>query len=141
MISKELQKIINTICSQGEMNLFDATTEEEIIAFEKEHSINLPTKYREWLLFSDGGEIFLPAGIQFHGIKHKPTIDIEDNDRPDDSYVVIGTLASGDPIVFKKTEEQISIYNLDENRIEDDETYENFYTFLTDTYNMLGIGD
>lgn len=141
MISKELEKIIDTICIQGEMKFLEATTEEYITAFEKEHNINLPQKYKEWLLFSDGGECFLPAGIQFYGVAHKPIIDTEDDDRPDDSYIVIGALASGDPIVFKKTEERISIFNHEENRIEDDETYEDFYAFLNDMYEMLGIGD
>ncbi len=141
MISDELQKIIYIISAQGEMRFLESATEEKIVAFEKEHNIKLPTKYREWLLFSDGGEIFLPAGIQFYGVEHKPIIDVEDDDRPDDSYIVIGALASGNPIVFKKTEERISIYNLEDDRIEDDETYEDFYAFLNDTYDMLGIGD
>ncbi len=139
-ITKELEKIIDTISAQGEMNFLDATTEENITVFEKKHNIKLPKKYKEWLLFSDGGECFLPAGIQFYGVEHKPIIDIEDDDRPDDSYIVIGTLASGDPIVFKKTEERISIFNHKDNRIEDDEIYEDFYAFLNDMYDMLGIG-
>ena len=141
MISKELEKIIDTISAQGEMSFLDAATEEHITAFEKEHNIKLPQKYREWLLFSDGGECFLPAGIQFYGVSHNPIIDIDDDDRPDDSYIVIGALASGDPIVFKKTEERISIFNHEDNRIEDDEIYEDFYAFLNDMYDMLGIGD
>lgn len=140
-ISEELQKIIDTISAQGEMKFLESATDEKIAAFEKEHNIKLPTKYREWLKFSDGGEIFLPAGIQFYGVEHKPIIDVEDDDRLDDSYIVIGTLASGDPIVFKKTEERISIYNLEDDRIEADETYKDFYAFLNDTHDMLGIGD
>ena len=123
------------------MNFLDATTEDKIHAFEMKYNIKLPEKYREWLLFSDGGEIFLPAGIQFYGVEHKPIIDIEDDDRPDDSYIVIGALASGDPIIFKKTEERISIYNLTDDRIEDDETYEDFYALLNDSYEILGIGN
>lgn len=141
MISKELEKIIDTISAQGEMLFLSATTKEAIALFEKDHNIMLPEKYKEWLLFSDGGECFLPAGIQFYGVEHKPIIDIEDDDRPDDSYIVIGTLASGDPIVFKNAEERISIFNHEDNRIEDDETYEDFYAFLNDMYDMLGIGD
>ena len=140
MISGELHKIIDTISAHGEMNFLEPTTEDNIVAFEKKHDIRLPTKYKEWLLYSDGGEIFLPAGIQFYGVEHKPVIDVED-DRLDDSYIVIGALTSGDPVVFKKEEERISIYNLEDDRIEDDETYEDFYAFLNDTYNMLGIGD
>lgn len=130
MISKELQIIIDKICMQGKMNFLDSTTEEKIVIFEKKHNIKLPTKYREWLLFSDGGEIFLPSGIQFYGIEHKPMIDVEDEDRPGDSYIIIGAMASGDSIVFEKVKERIFIYNLESDQIENDETYEDFYAFL-----------
>lgn len=141
MISKELEKIIDTISVQGEMRFLSATTKEYIALFEKEHNIMLPKKYKEWLLFSDGGECFLPAGIQFYGVEHKPIIDIKDDDRPDDSYIVIGTLASGAPIVFKNAKERISVFNHEDNRIEDNETYEDFYAFLNDMYDILEIGD
>ena len=139
MISKELEAIIEAISTKGKMNFLEATKEEDIKSFENKHNIKLPKKYKEWLLFSDGGECFLPAGVQFYGITHKPVIDIEDDERPDDSYVIIGRLASGDPIVFKMTEERISIYNHENNCIEDDETYEDFFAFLNDMYDMLGI--
>ena len=141
MISKNLQKIIDTISVQGEMNFLDGARKDQIAAYEKKNHITLPIKYKEWLLFSDGGECFLPAGVQFYGIEHNPIIDIEDTDRPDDNYIVIGALASGEPIVFKKSEEKISIYNHAEQRIEDDETYEDFYIFLKDMYNILGISE
>lgn len=141
MISKELETIIDTISTEGKMYFLEATTEDQIMAFEKKHNIKLPKKYKEWLLFSDGGECFLPAGVQFYGVAHKPIIDIEDDERPDNSYVIIGRLASGDPIVFKKTEERISVFNHEDNRIEDDETYEDFFAFLKDMYDMLGIGN
>ena len=38
-----------------------------------------------------------------------------------ENYVVIGALASGDPIMFEKGKEQISIYNREDDRIEEDE--------------------
>ncbi len=139
MTSKELQKIINKLCKEGEMKFLDATTEEKIVLFEKMNDIKFPIKYKEWLLFSDGGELFLPIGIQFYGIEHEPIINVDD--RLYDDYIVIGVLASGDSIVFKNTEEIISIYNLEGGRIENDETYEDFYTFLSDMYDILGIGD
>ena len=53
----------------------------------------------------------MPAGVQFYGVTHKPLINVDCNDRPDDPYVVIGALDTGDPILFKKGSEQISIYN------------------------------
>ena len=117
------------------MDFLEETTEEGISEFEKDHSIKLPEKYKEWLLFSDGGELFLPAGCQLYGIEHKPIIDVNSNDRPSDDYVIIGALATGDPILCEKTGEKIAIYNQEAGRIEDDEIYDDFIAFLTgDTF-------
>lgn len=44
-------------------------------------------------MFSDGGELFLPAGVQLYGVEHKPLIDVNDNSRPNEEYVIIGALA------------------------------------------------
>ena len=139
MISQKLKERIEILRLQGEMRFVDRATEKEITQFEKENRVRLPEKYKEWLLFSDGGECFLPAGVQFYGVKHKPIIDVNDKDRPDEKYVVIGALAYGDPILFRKTKEQICVYNQAENRIEKDEVYEDFYTFLVDLPNLLGM--
>ncbi len=140
MLSEELKVIVDKFNEQGKMNFLDETTEEKILAFEKENDVTLPPKYKEWLLFSDGGELFLPAGIQLYGVEHKPLIDVNDNSRPSEEYVVIGALASGDPILFKKGSEKISIYNQVAGRIEEDEVYDDFFAFLSDLYNLLGIG-
>lgn len=131
---------MNKFNEQGEMNFCKETTENKILEFEKEHNIKLPAKYKEWLLFSDGGEFFLPAGIQLYGIENKPTIDVDNNDRPSEEYIVIGALASGDPILCEKAGEKIAIYNQEAGRIEDDEIYDDFIAFLNDLYNLLGIG-
>ncbi|MBR0530136.1 MAG: hypothetical protein IJJ76_10315 [Ruminococcus sp.] len=80
-------------------------------------------------------------GVQFYGVAHKPLIDINDISRPDDSYVVIGALPTGDPILIQKDSEKVSIYNQEASRIEDDEVYENFFSFLNDLYDILGIGE
>lgn len=138
MISNELKDIIEQLNKQGKMSFLDAATEEQIVAFEKENKVQLPTKYKEWLLFSDGGECFLPAGVQFYGVAHKPLIDLDDNDRPDDNYIVIGALASGDPVLFEKTKDDIIIYNHDAGRIEIDEVYKDFFALLSDLYILLG---
>ena len=81
----------------------------------------------------------MPAGVQFYGITHKPLINVDCSDRPDDSYVVSGALDIGDPILFKKGSEQISIYNQEAGQIEDDEIYDDFFAFLIDLCNLLGI--
>lgn len=83
----------------------------------------------------------MPAGIQLYGIEHKPLINIDNNDRPSDEYIVIGTLSSGDPILCEKAGEKIIIYNQEAGRIEDDEIYDDFMAFLNDLYDLLGIGD
>ena len=141
MISDELKVIVDKFNEQGKMNFLEATTEEKITEFEKEYTVKLPEKYKEWLLFSDGGEFFLPAGIQLYGVEHKPVVNVDNNDRPSEDYIVIGALASGDPILCEKAGEKIAIYNQEAERIEDDEIYDDFIAFLNDLYDLLGIGD
>ena len=140
MIPNELTAIIEQIKTQGKMRFLDGATDTQITEFETKHAMKLPLKFREWLSYSDGGEFFLPAGVQIYGVAHKPIIDVSDNDRPNDNYFVIGALASGDPILCEKGNEKISIYNHEAGRIESDEIYEDFYSFLNDLYDMLGIG-
>jgi hypothetical protein len=140
MLSEELKNIVDQLNKQGKMNFPAEASEEQISLFEKEHGIKLPLKFKEWLMFTDGGECFLPAGIQLYGVANKPLIDVNDNDRPDENYIVIGALSSGDPIVCEKTGEQISIYNHEAGKIESDETYSDFYCFLNNLYELLGIG-
>ena len=141
MISDELQTIKKQINEQGKMHFLEPATEDQIAQFEKEKGIQLPVKYKEWLQLSDGGELFLPAGIQLYGVVHKPLIDVDDDDRPDDNYVVIGALAAGDPILCQKSGEKISIYNHEADRIEDDEVYEDFFSFMKNLDEILGIGE
>ena len=116
----EIKELAEVMTEKGKMAFLESATEEQISSFEDEHNITLPSKYKEWLLFSDGGELFLPAGVQFYGVAHKPAIDVDDDDRPSENYVVIGALASGDPILFEKGKENISIFNHEDNRIEED---------------------
>lgn len=140
MISEKLQKMVEKFREEGEMNFLSGTTEEKIVEFEEENKVKLPENFKEWLLFSDGGEFFLPAGIQLYGIENKPVIDVENNDRPNDNYIVIGALASGDPLLCEKAGEKIAIYNLEGGRIEDDEVFPDFFAFLSEMYDLLGIG-
>ena len=111
MISDELKQVIEQIKDQGKIRFLEAATEEQIAMFEKENDIKLPTQYKEWLQYSDGGELYLPAGVQLYGVAHKPLIDKDDNDRPDDNYIVVGALSSGEPVLFKKDEEKFYIYD------------------------------
>ncbi len=140
MISDELKSLMDQFKEQGKISFFVGATEEHIASFEKDHFVVLPSKYKEWLSFSDGGDFFLPAGVQFYGIARKPVIDVDCNDRPSDKYIVLGALSTGDPILFEKGSEKIAIYNQEAERIEDDEIYDDFIAFLNDLTNILGIG-
>ena len=139
MEHSDVANIITYLKSRGEMIFLPSATEEQIKEFESSQKVNLPSKYKEWLLLSDGGECFLPAGIQLYGVSHKPLIDVNDNDRPNENYIVIGTLSSGDPILCEKSGERISIFNREAQTIEDDETFENFIFFLNNLDEILGL--
>lgn len=141
MISDELKKIIDLLNQQGKTAFLEGATEKQISQFEKENEVNLPEKYKEWLRFSDGGECFLPAGVQFYGVASKPLIDVNEDDRPDDSYFVIGALASGDPVLCEKTGEKISIFDHETGSIDDELIYDDFFALLNDLYDLLGIGE
>lgn len=141
MISDEIKNIVAQFNEQGKMNFLEAATAEDIAKFEEENEIRLPLKYKEWLLFSDGGEFFLPAGVQMYGVAHKPLINVNDDDRPDDSYIVIGAFASGDPVLCKKDCESIFVYDHEAGIIDDELIYDDFLVFLNDLYDLLGIGE
>ena len=123
------------------MHFYESAPESSLIIYEAENNLKLPQKYKELLRYSDGCDLFMPAGVQLYGIARKPIIDIDDNDRPNDNFIVIGALATGDPIVFEKSKEQISIYNHEAGRIEEDETFSDFFEFLKNLPELLGIGE
>lgn len=141
MVSQELKSIIDKLNEQGKMAFFEGATEEQIIQFEKDHKIILPEKYKEWLQYSDNSELFLPAGVQLYGVAHKPVIDVNEDDRPNENYIVIGALASGDPVLCEKSGEKISVYDHETGTIDDELIYDDFFAFLNDLYDLLGIGE
>jgi len=141
MNAKGFETIIIRLNNQGKMNFLEKATEKQIEEFERNNSIKLPIKYKEWLTYSDGGEFFLPAGVQMYGVAHKPTINVNYNDRPNDNYIIIGALSSGDPILCGKLGEQIYIYDHEANLIHDDEVYPDFISFLNNLHDILGIGE
>lgn len=133
------KELVSRFNSQGKMRFKDGASLEQIKAFEKNNAIALPQKLKEWLVITDGGELFLPGGLQLYGVAHNPVIDVNETDKPSDNYIVIGTLASGDPVLCEKDSERISIYNHDAGRIETDESYSDFDSFMLDLSRLLGI--
>ena len=55
-------------------------------------------------------------------------------------YIVLGRMSFGDPILYHRTNGEICIYNHDAGVIEADEKYSDFYSFLNDLWEVLGIG-
>lgn len=140
-MTREAEAIADRLRPEGQMSFVEPTTDSRIGTFEAEHDLRLPSQLKQWLLFSDGGDFFLPAGFQLRGVEHLPLIDVDDPDRPDDSYIVIGTLSSGDPVLCERSTERISIYNHEAGRIEHDESFVDFFSFLTSLAAVVGIGD
>ena len=133
---------------QGESSFVEGVTEEQIARFETSRNIKLPEQYKQWLRFSDGGEAFLPAGVQFYGVAHKPFIIVQpficatkEEWLTKKDYIMIGTLSSGDPVLCKNGEETICIYNQEKGIIEEDEVYKDLTAFLEDQNTSLGISD
>ena len=116
-----------------------AATLTDIEEFEKENNIGLPKQYKQWLELTDGGDLYLPAGIQFYGVNNNPLIEVNEKISLGNDYIIMGKLASGDPLVFRNGSEEILIFNQTDNRIEDDESYSSFYEFLVALEEILGI--
>lgn len=134
------EELKDRLLKKGRMSFLEGATKEQIAVFEEKTGEKLPEKYQEWLLISDGGEFYLPAGVQLYGVAHKPLIDVTDNDRPSEQYILIGALSTGDPILYEKGTERISVYNHEAGVIESDETYTDFFSFLDALGELLGIG-
>lgn len=134
-----MEIIINKLSDLGEHHLIDGATEEQIGDFERNNSISFSQGIKDWLAFSDGGELFLPAGIQLYGVAHNPLIVIDEDDNLGSNYLCLGALSNGDSVIVQKNGEQVSIRNHESGEISPDETYEDFYSFLENLPELLGI--
>lgn len=139
-ISVRIQNVVNELTKQGTMFFKDGVSESQICLFESEKSVVIPTQYREWLQFSDGGELFLPAGVQLYGVAHKPLIEPHENNSTEKTDYVIGRLSNGDPILCNSDSSSIKIFNEEAGKIEDDEVFLDFFTFIADLHLVLGVG-
>ena len=139
MISDDMRALEEKLVPRDDMRFPEEATDEEILAFEKNNNITLPLSFREWLCLHDGGEFYLPGGVQIYGVAHKPLINVAYGDRPDCEYIVIGRMSWGEPVVFKKGEEEIVIFDHESNDRDDDVRYQSFYSFLNGLYDLLGI--
>ena len=144
MIPEKMKALELKLLERDDMIFPEAATADDISEFEKNNSVVLPQSFKDWLLLHDGGEFYLPGGVQIYGVAHKPVIDVTYNDRPSENpkdYIVIGALSTGDPILCGKKGECISIYNHEEDTIESDEVFPDFFSFIDGLYSLLGMED
>lgn len=138
-LSVRVRTIVSELMRQGTMYFADGATKYQIHSFEIQNSVVIPTQYKEWLQFSDGGALFLPAGVQLYGVAHKPLIESYKKDIAGKKYYIIGRLSNGDPILCDSDSSAISIFNEEAGKIEADEVFLDFFTFLTDLHLVLGV--
>lgn len=103
----------------------------DISFFETRYNVVIPAQYKEWLLYSDGGEILPPAGLQLYGVNHIPLIGVIRDEIPY-GYIMIGRLANGDPVIAGRDDETITIYDHEKKCIRQGVTYSGFYAFIKD---------
>ncbi len=116
-------------------------TAEDIRRFEERTGIRIPALYREWLQISDGGYLFPPAGLQLYGVSHRPLIQLAADIPADGVYAIAGAMPYGDPVLFKVGSEEFMLFNQEDGRIEPEEVFPDFSSFLDHIPSLLGLED
>ena len=79
MMSDELKEIIDAFKGQGKMRFFDPATEDQIVAFEKEHDFTFPSKYKEWLeewTHDEFKKVYEITGVYFEETENKDQLNL-----------------------------------------------------------------
>jgi hypothetical protein len=63
----ELTALSEKLKSLGKMSFLPAASDVQVKEFETNNSLTLPSKLREWRLFSDGGEFYRPLVCNYMG--------------------------------------------------------------------------
>lgn len=124
-----MKDIIEKLVNYKNIMRFETGASEDLISnFEREKDIKFPEDYKEWLLFSNGGEIFVP-GTEFYSIDElKTNIHTRiDSSRPK-SLLAIGKLNFGDPIFLDPSNS--NIVQWDHETDEEFLRWDNFASFL-----------
>ena len=133
-----MQLLIQRFRQLPSMRFLSPASEAEMDGWEENTSLSLPKEYRQWLRFSDGGELFIP-GIQLYGVAHKPTLDFCNSGErrtglPTD-LTIIGTFGFGDLLCFLRDTE--TIVQWDHESWKEYMRWDTFYSFLFDAQEML----
>ena len=71
------------------------------------------------------------------GVAHRPLIDVSEDRRPGDNYIVVGVLCAGDTLLYEKGSDKFAVYFPEEGELDENLIYEDFYDFLTNLYDLL----
>lgn len=130
-----MNEIINSISKLPNMKFNVGASIEEIKKFENDTKIILPKDYKDWLVFSDGGELFIP-GINLYGVSNRPFIRRGDGIEAPENYIVIGRTIYGNALCFKDGEEKIIEW--EHESFEEFLVWDNFILFLAESEEMYG---
>jgi len=136
-----MKEIIEQFKEMPNMSFLPGVGAGEIADWEAENSVALPADYKEWLMFSDGGEIYIP-GMQLYGVSHKPLLSYynqpdEREDLPEELFV-LGEFGFGDVLCFVKGES--AIVQWDHELWEEYMRWESFKDFLSEAEELFGEG-
>jgi hypothetical protein len=129
-MNKTIERLLKT---GGTIEKQPPATAESISKVEKALNAVLPAAYREWLGFSNGGEIFVPGTI-FYGtdgnnsLANNNTSKLREQFSIPKNLVIIGQMNFGDFVCADLNTQQIVQWSHDDG--EEFLRWDNFYIFL-----------
>ena len=104
--------------------------------FETKNGFKLPASFKEWLEKDECPDHGDYGFCQFYRINKDPVINIKDVYMVSGcEYLVIGSLADGDPILCKKTKDtdnKLCIYDIHAGMIHENEIYNDIWALMND---------
>ncbi|GFH42496.1 hypothetical protein Hs30E_10470 [Lactococcus hodotermopsidis] len=127
--------IKHLIDTKAEMHFHAGASEDSIRHYENEANVKIPSAFREWLLFSDGGEIFVP-GTVLYGVdgNAKPSLFSGNSGQErgtfalGDSLLVIGRFNFGDFLCVDTNSGEVVQWNHEAD--EEFLRWSNFFAFI-----------
>ena len=134
-----MNEIIKRITAASKMRFRPGANFEQISTFEQETGITLPSAYKEWLVVSDGGEIFCPDGPQLLGVTNensKLRIRVGNGIEAPETMIVIGRTSSGDALCLESGAERVVQWT--HSPLEEFISWDNFFRYLEQAEEIYG---
>lgn len=134
-----MDKKMENIVQRADTRRRPGAKPEQISAFEHRANLKLPDAYKEWLVMSDGGEIFCPEGPELLGVANENSrllIRSGDDKEAPKTMVVIGRTSSGDALCYKAGTERIVQWS--HSLYEEFLNWEDFHAYLKQAEEIYG---